>query len=118
VDANTYLVLQGVDNLKKGRCSAHEYRKIKPVDEKVVEQTPPHLPPVVKDMVRVQLFCGMRPQDVCNMKPIDIDRSCDIWKYVPYTHKTEHEDKDWIIAIGPNSKRVRRNFFAAGLSST
>ena len=52
VDANTYLALQSVKHLKKGRTKAHEYRKIKPVAVEVVEKTLPYLPPVV-DMARV-----------------------------------------------------------------
>jgi integrase len=106
VSADTHVALQSVDNLKKGRTKAHEYRKIKSVDVEVVKKTLPFLPPIVADMVRVQLLCGMRPQDVCNMRLIDIDRTGDVWRYEPYTHKTEHEDKDRLVAIGPKAQVI------------
>ena len=106
VDAHTYLALQGVDNLKAGRTKAREYNKIKPVDNVIVEKTLPFLPPIVADMVRVQQFCGMRPQDVRNLRSCDIDCSRDIWRYVPYTHKTEHKNKNHAVAIGPRAQAI------------
>jgi len=106
VSAETYLALQEVDNLKKGHTKAHEYRKIKPVALAVVEKTLPFMPPVIDDMVRVQLLCAMRPQDVCNMRLIDIDRSKEVWRYEPYTHKNEDKDKERIIAIGPKTQAI------------
>ncbi|MGL6195059.1 MAG: tyrosine-type recombinase/integrase [Thermoguttaceae bacterium] len=110
VDANTYLSLHGVDNLKAGRTQAHEYRKIGAVDAQTVEKTLPFLPPIVADMVRVQLLCGMRPQEVRNMRSIDIDRSKDIWKYVPSTHKTEHTGKVRFIPIGPKAQAILTSY--------
>ena len=111
VSSDTYLALQGVDGLKKGRTKAHEYRKIKSVDLDIVEKTLPYLPPVVADMVRIQLLCGMRPQDICNMRLADIDRSKEIWRYEPFTHKNEDKNKDRIIAIGPKAQQILMAYF-------
>lgn len=106
VEAMTYLALQGVDNLKAGRTKAPEYRKVGVVDADTVKKTLPFLPPVVADMVRVQrLTCG-RPQDVRNMRACDIDRSCGVWRYIPFTHKTEHRGKNRVIAIGPRAQAI------------
>jgi integrase len=106
VEALTHYALQSVDNLKAGRTKAPEYKKVKAVGADVVEKTLPFLQPIVADMVRVQRFCGMRPQDVRNMRSCDIDRSGEIWRYVPYTHKTEHQDKQRIIAVGPRAQAI------------
>jgi integrase len=106
VTADTYLALQDVDSLKKGHTKAPEYRKIKPVPLEIVEKTLPFMPPVVDDMARVQLLCAMRPQDVCNMRAIDIDRSGEVWRYEPFTHKNEDKDKERIIAIGPKAQAI------------
>ena len=78
VTADTHVALQGVENLEKGRTVARENKKIKPVDVDVVEKTLPFLPPVVVDMVRVQLLCGMRPGEVRNLRLCDINRSGDV----------------------------------------
>ena len=110
VDPLTHYALLGVDNLKAGRTKAPEYRKIESVDADVVERTLPFLPPIVADMVRVQLLCGMRPQDVRNLRACDIDRTGDIWRYVPYTHKTEHKGKKHIVAIGFRAQAILMSY--------
>ena len=112
VDAITSYALQSVDNLKKGRTKAPEYRDIQPVDDDVVDRTLPFLPPIVADMVRVQRFCGMRPQEVRNMRYIDIDRSRKVWWYKPFTHKTEHKGKTRPIAIGPKAQAILTSYLA------
>jgi integrase len=110
VEPTVLTAIQAVENLKAGRTTAREYRKIKSVDEDTVEKTLPFLPPVVRDMVRVQMFGGMRPQDVRNMRSCDIDRSGEIWRYTPFTHKTEHEDKIRYIALGPRAQAVLASY--------
>jgi integrase len=52
----------------------------------------------------------MRPQDVRNMRSCDIDKSGDVWRYVPYTHKTEHLDKHRIIAVGPRAQAILMSY--------
>jgi len=106
VESTTHYALQSVDNLKAGRTKAPEYKRIKAVEDDVVERTLPYLPPIVADMVRIQRLCGMRPQDVRNMRACDIDQRGDVWRYVPYTHKMEHEDKQRIIAVGPRAQAI------------
>lgn len=106
VDPLTDYALQAVDRLKEGRTKAPEYRDIEPVDDAVVDKTLPFLPPVVADMVRVQRLIGGRPQDVRNMRACDIDRSGDVWRYRPFTHKTEHQGKSRLIAIGPRAQAI------------
>jgi len=90
VSAQTSYALQVVDNLKKGRTKAHEFQDVKPGDPEDVEKTLAELPNRIADMARIQRLCVMRPQDVCNLRLADIDRSGDVWLYRPFTHKTAH----------------------------
>ena len=85
----TSYALQVVDNLKKGRTKAHEYRDIKPVDPDVFEKTLTELPKRVADMARVQHLCVMRPQDVCNLRTCDIDQTGDVWLFRPHTDPSQ-----------------------------
>ena len=110
VDAKTHFALLAVDGLKAGRTKAAEYQKVKPVADDVVDKTLPFLPPIVADMVRVQRLSGMRPQDVRNMRSCDIDRSGDVWRYIPFTHKTEHQDKQRVITVGPKSQAILMSY--------
>lgn len=113
VDPVVYHALRSVDNLKKGRTKAPEYRDIKPVPEEVVNRTLPFLPPIVADMVRVQLLSGMRPQDVRNLRSIDIiDRDKDVWRYEPFTHKNEHRGKSRVVPIGRHAQAILTSYLA------
>lgn len=102
--------LSSVMGLQKGRTKAREAAPVRPVEDEVVEATIPHLPPVVADMVRFQRLTGSRPQDVCNLRPCDVDRTSDVWLYSPESHKTEHHGRSRIIAIGPKAQDVLRPY--------
>ena len=106
VDAQVNYALFAVDNLKAGRTKAWEREDVEPVDDETVDRTLPFLPPIIRDMVRVQRLIGGRPQDVRNMRSCDIDQSGDIWVYRPHTHKTEHHGKKLAKAIGPRAQAI------------
>jgi integrase len=55
----------------------------------------------------------MRPGEVCILRPCDIDMSGDVWWYKPEHHKTAHQDKDRVIAIGPKAQDVLKLFLPA-----
>ncbi len=104
--------LESVDGLKQGRTEARETSPILPVDDKAVDATLPHLPEVVADMVRLQRATGMRPGEVCAIRPCDIDRSGDVWTYTPASHKTQHHGRTRTIAIGPKGQAVLLKYLA------
>lgn len=72
--------------------------------------TLPHLPEIVADMVRLQRLTGMRPAEVCLMRPVDIDTSNDVWVYKPQYHKTEHHGRERTIFIGPQAQAILRPY--------
>ncbi len=72
-----------------------------PVDDATVEATLPFLSTVVADMIRFQRLTGCRPGEVCGIRPMDVDRSGEVWVYRPASHKTEHHGKERFIFIGP-----------------
>ena len=93
--------LDAVMGLQKGRTKARESDPVEPVD-----QTLPFLPSTVADMARFQRLTGARPQDVCNLRPCDLDRSGEVWLYGPEHHKTEHHKKTRVVCIGPRAKEI------------
>ncbi len=102
--------LATVRGLAKHRSLAKETALIRPVDELTIEATLPHLPSMVADMVRLQRLTGMRPAEVCQVRPCDIDNSGDVWIYRPESHKTEHHGHERLIAIGPQGQAVLRPY--------
>ncbi|HEX4145890.1 MAG TPA: site-specific integrase [Pirellulales bacterium] len=110
VSASVYQALKAVNGLRKGRCPAREPLPIGPVSDATVEATLEMLPKVVADMVRFQRLTGCRPQDVCSVRPCDIDTSGDVWVFVPIEHKTEHHGRQHSILIGPKAQSVLRPY--------
>jgi len=58
-----------VPGLRRGRTEARETAPVLPVNGATVDATLPHLSPVVADMVRLQRLTGMRPAEVCILRP-------------------------------------------------
>jgi integrase len=102
--------LAAVDGLKKGRSQARETEPVEPVADEVVDATLPYVSPVVADMIRFHRLVGCRPNEVCTIRPCDVDRSEEVWAYRPRTHKTQHHDRDRIIFIGPKAQQVLRPY--------
>ena len=91
--------LRSVESLRAGQTTAPEKDPIGPVDIAVVRATAKHLSPVVKSMMRVQIATGMRPSEVCGMRPVDIDRSGEVWVYRPKQHKTANRGKVKVVPL-------------------
>ncbi|TWT69343.1 tyrosine-type recombinase/integrase [Crateriforma conspicua] len=103
---SVHQALATVDGLRKGRSAARETERIAPIDLKIVEATMQELTPVVADMVRLQMLTGMRPVEVCSIRPCDVDRSGDVWEYHVDGHKTEHHERDRVVYIGPEAQAL------------
>ncbi len=72
----------------------------------VVEATVKHVNNIVADMVKLQLLTGMRPDEVCTVRLMDIDRSGEVWEYNVDGHKTEHHGKRRTVFIGPAGQAI------------
>jgi integrase len=101
-----YHALQTVPRLKMGRSDARDAEPVRPVSETVLQATLPHLGQIVRDMVLVQRRGGMRPNEVCSLRPADIDRAGDIWIYRPAVHKLSYLGRERVIPIGPKAQEV------------
>lgn len=112
IPAAAYQALTVVPGLLRGRTEARETSPVLPVDDSIVNATLPHLPAVVADMVRLQRLTGMRPAEVCIVRPCDLDRSRDVWVYRPASHKTEHHGRERVIPVGPRAQAVLLRYLA------
>ena len=121
--AEVWQGLLAVRGLAKGRTAARETDPIEPVEDSVVDATLPGLPEIVADMVRLQRLTGARPTEICIIRPCDINRTVDdahgntIWLYRPKSHKTEHHERNRVIAIGPRGQDVLRPYLLRDASA-
>ncbi len=104
--------LSAVSGLRMGRCGARETSPVLPVEDSIVDKTLPHMSSVVADMVRLQRLTGMRPAEVCLLRPCNVGRNDDVWIYKPSTHKSEHHGKARTIFIGPQAQDVLLRYLA------
>ncbi len=117
IPASTYQSLLVLDGLRKGRTPAREGQPVRPVSDVIVDATISHLPPVVADVVRLQRLTGMRPAELCILRPSDIDRSEMIWRYTPARHKTEHRGRERIVLIGPRGQDLLLRYLARNIEA-
>ena len=110
IPVECYQRLATVQGLQRGRTAARESEPVLPVSNEHVLATLPHLSPVHRGMVEVQLLTGMRPGEVCLLRPADIDTTGSIWLYRPTGHKTAYRGKERIIAIGPKAQAILLQF--------
>ncbi len=112
IPSTTHHSLTMVSGLRMGRTKAAEPKPVKPVNDATVDATLPHLPAVVADMVQLQRLTGMRPGEVCAMRPCDLDRTGDVWTYTPATHKTQHHGKTRTVFIGERGQAILLRYLA------
>jgi integrase len=106
IRANVKAELSQVQPLKRGRSAAHETPPIRPVNDVIINATIEHMMPNTADMVRVHRLTGMRPEELCAMRWVDIDQSMSPWLYRPQHHKNEWRNLPRVILIGPRAREI------------
>eukprot|EP01047_Picozoa_sp_COSAG01_P004494 COSAG01_NODE_148_length_24037_cov_219.235859_12_plen_375_part_00 len=106
VPVHVYQALATVPGLKKGKTSAVEKPPVMPVDAAAVAATINWASPVVADMIQFQQLTGCRPDEVCSIKPLEVDRRATVWQYFPESHKMEHKGRTRVILIGPKAQKI------------
>lgn len=96
---SSWVRLRSVEPLRNGQTEAPEVDDVEPVPIDVVRKTAEELSPIIKAMIRVQVGTGMRPSEICRMRPCDIDRSDEVWVYRPAEHKTAKRGKSKAVPI-------------------
>jgi integrase len=108
--------LAAVQGLQEGRTEARETPPVEPVSDEHVVATLPFLRPAVRAMVQIQLLTGMRPGEVCQLRPCDLDTAAAVWLFRPIQYKTRHRGQPRVIAVGPRAQRLLSAFAPAAPS--
>lgn len=106
INASVLTAAESVPGIRAGKTAAPESEPIVPANMDDVRATLPFLPPAVAAMAQIQYLCGMRPQDVINMRPIDIEQVDDVWLYRPETHKNTHRGQSLVKAIPKAAQEI------------
>lgn len=102
--------LQAVTGLKRGRTRAKESKRVLPVDERDVYAILPYTTSAVAAMIELQLLTGMRPGELCLLRPCDLNRSDSVWHYYPEKHKNIYRSIERIVSIGPRGQKLLTPF--------
>jgi integrase len=103
---NKYNDLQLVPLLVAGRTKAQDHPPVSPVQTSDIEAVLKVLNPMQAAMVKVQLVTAMRPGEMLQMRPADVDRSKDIWIYIPRQHKNSYRGHSRKIMLGPKAQAL------------
>jgi integrase len=117
VPETIYRALSTVSGLQRGRTKARETNPIRPVSLHLVEETLPHLPPTIADLLRLQLRTGARSGELCVMRSCDIDMLGPVWLYRPNHHKTAHRGQGRVIPLGPTSQEIVKRYLKTNLEA-
>lgn len=106
VPPGVHQALAAVRGLQQGRSDAPETPPVKPAKAGLIEAVCPFISQTIWDMIRVQLLCGCRPQDIVQMRPMDIDRSGDVWVATMVQHKTAWRGRTHHVYLGPQAQAI------------
>jgi integrase len=107
VSPGVWHALLSCPGLRRGKTEARESDPVKPVPLADIEAAKNYLRPAVAAMVDFARFTGCRPNEVCQLRPRDLDQAdprC--WVFRPSTHKNEHHGHERPILVGPKAQAV------------
>lgn len=106
--------------LARGRTTAPDNPPVRPATADAVAAVLGGVRGTVRAMVEVQYLTGMRPGEVCGMRPAAIDATGQIWHYtVPAeVNKMAHKGKARVVALGPRAQAILRPFLDRAPSPT
>lgn len=102
--------IEDVDKLQRGRTAAPETKPVTPVPLAHVFDIRHHVSRQVWAMIMVQFRTGARPGEVTAIRPMDINRSSDVWIYTPADHKNAHREKTCQIYLGRKAQAILHPF--------
>ena len=113
VPASIADALRHVRPLVAGRTSARIPAPKRAADDADLDKVLPHLHPIpdrqraLEAILRLQRLTGMRPGEVLELRPCDLDRSSEPWLYKPQSGgKTLHLEQPRRVYLGPHARSL------------
>ena len=106
VRPETLAGLQSIEPLRKGKTDAPDTEDRQPVPEADRLATIPELSPTVAAMVAVHFATGCRPENVCRMRPREVQTTGEVWMWRPERHKTQWRGAALVMFLGPQAQQA------------
>jgi integrase len=110
--AGSWAALRTVEPLAGNDPRVRHTSRRKPCTFADLLQVVRHAPRVVKAMLLLQWWCGMRPGEVRRMRACEIDRTSDVWIYRPSQHKNDWRGQERVVPLGPKAQAVLGSWLA------
>ena len=110
VESHVPLALAQVRNLKRGRTTASESRRVEPVPTWLIDAVRPLVSRQVRALIDLQLLTGARPGELLGLTPGTLDTRQDVWTAELVDHKNAHRGQARGLAFGPRAQMVLRPF--------
>lgn len=104
LEPNKYHDLRLVEPLKRGRSQARDRSPVLPAPVEDILALAKMLHPMQAAMVLVQLYTGMRPGEMLQMRPSSIDTTVQPWVYIPERHKNSYRGQSRKVFLGPQAQ--------------
>ena len=101
----TALGIESVKPLAFSRGKAKESRTVSAVPDEVIDATLPHCSKVLKAMIELQRWTGMRTGEVCAIKEEYIAMNGDVWTYTVPSEKAKEIARKLMGHSGSHGKR-------------
>jgi integrase len=102
--------LQTVEPLQPNRGGKETTGSRGSVPFEVVQQTLPHLPPLIRSLVLVAFHSGPRIGELAKLTTGMIDTTTDPWIAILDQHKTSHKSKSRRLYFGPKAQSALQPF--------
>lgn len=118
VPGATLHALLAVRGLSPNESKAPELPPVRSANEDLFLASLDHLPAVVRDMVQLQRYTGMRCGEVFVLRGIDLDTSDpEVWIYKVPKHKTQHLGKERVVVINKRAQGHLRPWLKPDLTA-
>jgi len=104
VPASVLEGLKALAPLRAGKCTARENPPRGPVSEADFEATLAELGDVPRDLCRLLMATGMRPNEACKMRVGDLDMTESPWRYTMRSHKTVEHVGARVVFLGEQAQ--------------
>jgi len=112
VDSGVYDSLKAVAGLKRGRTTAPETAKVRPVSDADVDAIKSFVTGPVWALIQLQRLTGARGGELFKLRPSDLNMSGAVWTAECLEHKNAHRGQERTLYFGRRAQAVIRPFLA------